>query len=297
MGEASNPQTGVAVFSSRNPRSEPAASRAFRRKSLRRVPHPCCFARVGEDTASTVSRPHVACTKMVKVGAALPGSFSLRDSRWRTRGHERKERGRGEGGRRKRARDRGSRSFSVWRRRRGRTREESTRVETGDGESGESERTSALRPGAPRPSSAARRLNLRGGLGRLRAGSAPHALASPRPVCSPPLALADHQRRRRRRRRRELRGGLRAVLGFLVAAATRVRAAYDGRMMMKFDDNAVININDTGRGAVPNTLARARRSCPPSPPLPPPPINRAFCRERLIVLIIKWAPLLVVFPR
>ena len=30
-----------------------------------------------------------------------------------------------------------------------------------------------LRPGVPRSSSAARRLNLRGGLGRLRAGSAP----------------------------------------------------------------------------------------------------------------------------
>jgi len=46
-----------------------------------------------------------------------------------------------------------------------------TRVKIGDEESGE--RTSALRPGAPRSSSAARRLNLRGGLGRLRAGSTP----------------------------------------------------------------------------------------------------------------------------
>lgn len=35
------------------------------------------------------------------------------------------------------------------------------------------EKSSVLRPGVPRSSSAARRLNLRGGLGRLRAGSAP----------------------------------------------------------------------------------------------------------------------------
>lgn len=110
--------------------------------------------------------------------------------------------------------DRGSRSFSVWSRQRENARriKRDTRVEIGDEESGE--RTSALRPGAPRPSSAARRLNLRGGLGRLRAGSTPLVPAPlaclPGCACLPASGGGDANY------------GVDVVLGFLFATTTHL---------------------------------------------------------------------------
>lgn len=85
-----------------------------------------------------------------------------------------KERAKERDGEREGKRQRGTRSLSAFGPDRANARriKRDTRAETGDEESGE-RTSSTLRPGAPRPSSVARRLNLRGGLGRLRAGSTP----------------------------------------------------------------------------------------------------------------------------
>jgi len=81
------------------------------------------------------------------------------------------------------------------------------------------ERTLALRPGAPRSSSAARRLNLRGGLGRLRAGSTP---LIPAPLACLPACLCLLACRPATASTRTTGRTGDAVLGFLFSTTTRL---------------------------------------------------------------------------